>query len=96
MTPRNIVRHWQATAYDPRQRAIGEGDPAAGPAHVAYLNEVLGDYFCHADGEPFPCLAYRQANSCRCSHDRSVHEGGFGECWSTACGCTRLRLRGES
>lgn len=96
MTPRNIVRHWQEAAYDPRSRSHGEGGADSGPEHRAYLNEVLGDYFCHADGEPWPCLHDRQRTQCRCSHDRSVHEGGSGECWSTACGCMSMRLRGES
>jgi hypothetical protein len=57
-------------------------------AHQPYWNDVLGAEYCHADGEEWPCLHYRQTRpaKCKCSHVRHA-----GQCWSTACGCREYR-----
>lgn len=91
----HIARHMRAATEPPQGGEVGKRLASLRASlHTAYLNEVLGDYYCRFDGQEWPCLPYRQANTCKCSHDVSVHEGGTGECWSTACGCTRLRLPG--
>jgi hypothetical protein len=28
--------------------------------HFPYWNPVLKDHYCHADGEPWPCLHHRR------------------------------------
>jgi hypothetical protein len=56
--------------------------------HIPYWNTVLQHDYCHADGEPWPCLFYRQNRpaKCKCSHVK--HDG---ICWSRACGCREYR-----
>lgn len=60
--------------------------------HFAYYNQFLGEDFCHACGENWPCLSYRQANPrCACSHARVTHSKRTGDCWQTPCACGEFR-----
>lgn len=72
--------------------------PAAetGPRHYPYWNRALQEDFCRADGEPWPCLHYRQNRPprCKCSHVRDFHgsdRSGRAMCFSAACGCATYR-----
>lgn len=61
-------------------------------AHHAYWNPVLEDNFCAACGDNWPCLPWREANpACKCSHAKSQHSRGEGQCWLGACGCRFYR-----
>lgn len=64
-----------------------------GPAHVPYWNSVVQADFCHADGENWPCLWFRQNQPapCKCSHAGSLHTRDEGHCWIAVCGCARFR-----
>jgi hypothetical protein len=57
-------------------------------AHLPYWNDYLEQEYCHADGEPWPCLHHRQTApaKCKCSHVRHA-----GQCYSAACGCREYR-----
>jgi hypothetical protein len=68
--------------------ALEPDEPTTRPQHVPYWNAVLQEDYCHTDGEPWPCLEYRQNRppKCKCSHVK--HDG---QCWSRACGCRTYR-----
>lgn len=56
--------------------------------HVPYFHELLNADFCIEEGEPWPCLAYRQAHPrCRCSHSAVAHSRREGMCWQHPCAC---------
>jgi len=81
--PMTVLQAKQEAARDPH-------------THRPYVARGLGDEFCIADGEPWPCLAYREAAKCRCSHIADQHyvdHSGKTVCRSAACGCAQLRLK---
>jgi hypothetical protein len=60
---------------------------------------AAGDLFCIRCGENWPCLAYRDAHTCLCSHLESLHHAtrhGQAMCAPASCGCAQLRLKGEA
>lgn len=62
-------------------------------AHIPYWNPVLQADYCHACGDNWPCLHYRQNQPphCLCSHARTIHRYDAGNCWIAACGCSTYR-----
>lgn len=63
--------------------------------HAPYYNDFLDDTYCTGCGDLWPCVPHRETVTCKCSHTQASHTRGVGECWSLACGCTRMRLRGN-
>ncbi len=61
--------------------------------HIPYWNAVLQEDYCREDGEPWPCLDYREHAPlpCKCSHAGVLHTRQDGQCWIAACGCATYR-----
>lgn len=92
MTPRNIVRHWQDAAQNPRPRVIGEGGAGSGldpDTDVCAMPTIGGPCWLPGDHEG---SCEPEVPRCACSHGRSLHQEQSGRCAIFVCGCTRLRL----
>lgn len=44
-----------------------------------------------ADDQPVTRHRINPTRRCRCSHAKSQHTRGAGQCWSTVCGCGSFR-----
>ena len=72
--------------------------PSGSINHAPYWSEIQNDTFCVGCGEPWPCLARREAAAnptCKCSHLPGKHgfdrRGRFTCFGSSVCGCAQYR-----
>lgn len=63
--------------------------------HRAYeCDDGSGDLWCIRCGDPWPCLPWRDAHTCKCSHVEALHHAtrhGQVMCAPAACGCGEYR-----
>lgn len=68
------------------RRRVGEQQQAVAPHdHAGFVPD------CPDCERTWDQIADEPRIRCKCSHGPSVHTGGYGQCWTAACGCRYYR-----